>query len=180
MADEEKNANSMADMLEQMVGHALKSEEIEYFKKKLNGVLTGETIEDLFADHAELIKAWGLLTHGPDASEIINHVNEAFHGFIPTGDGVVDEALTIIMRNLSALQQQVTGNIATPAQWQQLHDSLIKAKETIENLKNISDKNAYDQAVSKIKKAIKLFEKPTEKLTVEKPDISELTVKPTL
>lgn len=180
MAQEEKKVNSMADMLEKMVGHDLKSEEIEFFKKKLNGALTEETIEDLYADFAELIKAWSLLTHGPDIIEIINHVNDAFRGFIPTGEGVVDETLSMIMGNLSALQQQVAGSVATPAQWQQLHDSLIKAKETVDNIKNISDKNAYDQSVFKIKQAIALFEKPTEKLSLEKPSISQTTVKPTL
>jgi len=162
----EANPNSMATALTQMIGHKLKPEEVEHLKNRLNGIQDNANLEDLFADYALLVKAWNFKTHGPEILQIIQHIQAACRGFIPTGDGVIDETLTKIVGELLDLEQKVGSRLAAPEEWQQLYQLLNQASTITQDIQQAPriKQQVYEEACAHIKQAIALFNAPLQKL----------------
>lgn len=153
---------SMAEGLEKLIGHKLKPDEIKKYEQKLSGAFSeSENLEDLFADYIELVKEWSIETRGPAIGDVVQHVQDALRGFIPTGDGVVDETLTTIIGKLADIQQDSGKQLsATSEQWQEFYNLLRNIEDTVKDLSKASRVNAekFETARKQIKRAIEAFQ----------------------
>lgn len=125
-ADEQSVAkpSSMAESLKQLLGSHLDATAIKKFEQELgHDADSGEDLEALLAEYAHLIEAWTQHTDGPAMSDVIEKVQEALRGLIPTGEGVIDEKLTFVVGSLTNLKE---GSFPNKADAWQMFFNLIK------------------------------------------------------